>query len=339
VYEVKMQNDPDRRTSMSDILSIRIPTSNGSSVPLSSIGSVEYVGGTRETMSYNKMMAAGCDVMPRDGVPSSVIMKLIEETPLPKGYIIEWGPVQLQEKENEGRLFWLMTAALLFAYLFLVAQYESWTIPVSVMLSVAFALTGAFLGLWLTKTPLSVYAQLGCVMLIGLAAKNAILMVEFSKQERDAGHTVFEAAVRGADLDHHLRQCLCVLGSAHEGTAAAFDVQHDRARTGRQLFTHNRGGDQRNGVDRCGDVAQRIQLFIGGSKIGGLTDDAKSASCYLCGKLVGGERGSVAGEGLQLIDRAARVTESASAHLCDLAAECRGNRRNYEGGFVADTSR
>jgi multidrug efflux pump subunit AcrB len=68
------------------------------------------------------------------------------------------------------------------------------------MLSVMFALAGAFLGLWLTKTPLSVYAQLGCVMLIGLAAKNAILMVEFSKQEREAGKDIFEAAISGANL-------------------------------------------------------------------------------------------------------------------------------------------
>ena len=200
VYEVKLQNDPDQRTSIADILAVRIPTSNGSSVPISSVGSVEYVGGTRETMSYNKMMAAWCDIMPKEGVPSSTIMKLIESVPLPKGYMIEWGPVQLQEKENEGRLFWLMAAALVFAYLFLVAQYESWTMPVSVMLSVMFALSGAFLGLWLTGTALSVYAQLGCVMLIGLAAKNAILMVEFSKQEREAGQTVIDAAVRGADL-------------------------------------------------------------------------------------------------------------------------------------------
>jgi multidrug efflux pump subunit AcrB len=127
-------------------------------------------------------------------------MKLIEELKLPKGYVVEWGPVQLQEKENEGRLFWLMVAALVFAYLFLVAQYESWTIPISVMLSVLFALAGALIGLWVTKTPLSVYAQLGCVMLIGLAAKNAILMVEFSKQEREAGKSIVESAINGADL-------------------------------------------------------------------------------------------------------------------------------------------
>jgi HAE1 family hydrophobic/amphiphilic exporter-1 len=93
-----------------------------------------------------------------------------------------------------------MAAALIFAYLFLVAQYESWTVPISVMLSVLFALLGALIGLWITKTPLSIYAQLGCVMLIGLAAKNAILMVEFSKQERESGVCVTEAAIRGADL-------------------------------------------------------------------------------------------------------------------------------------------
>ena len=200
VYEVKLQNDPDYRMSIADILAVRISTASGESVPISSIGSVEYVGGTRETMSYNKMRAAWCDVTPKEGISTSQLMELIESIELPKGYIIEWGPVQLQEKENEGRLLWLLAAAFVFAYLFLVAQYESWTIPVPVMLSVLFALLGALLGLWVTNTPLSIYAQLGCVMLIGLAAKNAILMVEFSKQERESGKNVFDAAISGADL-------------------------------------------------------------------------------------------------------------------------------------------
>ena len=200
VYQVKLQNDPDYRGGIEDILAIRIPTSRGEEVPISSLGTVEYVGGTRETMSYNKMLAAWFDVTPNEGVASSELMSVIEAENPSRDFAIEWGPVQLQEKENEGQLFWLMSAALLFAYLFLVAQYESWTIPVSVMLSVLFALLGAFLGLWLTKTPLSVYAQLGCVMLIGLAAKNAILMVEFSKQERESGKTVDEAAVSGGNL-------------------------------------------------------------------------------------------------------------------------------------------
>ena len=200
VYQVKVQNDPDFRGGIADVEAIRIPTPNGDSVPLSSLGTVEYVCGTRETMSYNKMMAAWFDVNPADGVSSSELMDFIEKAPKPAGFDIEWGPVQLQEKENEGRLFWLMTLAMLFAYLFLVAQYESWTIPISVMLSVMFALTGAYVALYLTHTQASVYAQLGCVMLIGLAAKNAILMVEFAKQEHEAGKSVFESAENGASL-------------------------------------------------------------------------------------------------------------------------------------------
>ena len=200
VYQVKLQNDPEYRGGIADVESIRIPTPDGESVPLASVGTVEYVSGSRETMSYNKMPAAWFDVHPAPGVSSSELMRLVEELPKPPGFDVEWGPVQLQEKENEGRLLWLMALAMLFAYLFLVAQYESWTIPVPVMLSVLFALAGAYFALWLTETESSVYAQLGCVMLIGLSAKNAILMVEFSKQDHAAGRPIAVAALNGAKL-------------------------------------------------------------------------------------------------------------------------------------------
>ena len=200
VYQVKLQNDSDFRSGIADVNSIRIPTPNGEAVPISSLGTLEYVGGTRETMSYNKMLAAWFDVTPAPGVSSGELMHYLESVEKPKGFDIEWGPVQLQEKANEGRLAWLMAVALVFAYLFLVAQYESWTVPLSVMVSVVFALTGAFFGLYLTKGALSVYAQLGCVMLIALAAKNAILMVEFSKQRHAAGKSIVEAAISGGEL-------------------------------------------------------------------------------------------------------------------------------------------
>ena len=200
VYQVKLQNDPDYRGGVEDVLSIRIPTPKGDAVPLSSLGKLEYTVGTRETMCYNKLPAAWCDITPADGVSSGEVMELITSMEKPKGFDVEWGPVALQELENQGKLIWLLVAALLFAYLFLVGQYDSWTIPISVMLSVTFAVAGAFVGLWLTKTALSVYAQLGCVMLIGLAAKNAILMVEFSKQRREAGDSVETAAYQGASL-------------------------------------------------------------------------------------------------------------------------------------------
>ena len=200
IYEVKLQNDNEFRGGVDDVRSLQIPVGDGKAVPLTALGRFEYVTRAREIMCYNKMIAAWCEVNPNVGVSSSEIMDLIMKTPLPKDYVIEWGPIQLQEQENEGQLEILLLLAFVFAYLFLVGQYESWTIPVSVMLSVVVALAGAIFGLWITKTPLSVYAQLGCVMLIGLAAKNAILMVEFSKQEREDGKSVVEAAINGASL-------------------------------------------------------------------------------------------------------------------------------------------
>ena len=103
-----------------------------------------------------------------------------------------------QERGNEGKLGFLMALALLFAYLFLVAQYESWTIPVPVVLSTGIAMLGGYIGMSLWGLSMSIYAQLGLVMLVGLASKNAILIVEFSKQEREAGVPLRDAAMNGA---------------------------------------------------------------------------------------------------------------------------------------------
>ena len=102
-----------------------------------------------------------------------------------------------QERGNEGKIVILMAIALLMAYLFLVAQYESWTMPISVMLSVATATLGSIIALKLTGTPLNIYCQLGLLMLIGLTAKTAILMVELAKQERDNGMSIYDAAIAG----------------------------------------------------------------------------------------------------------------------------------------------
>jgi multidrug efflux pump subunit AcrB len=200
VYQVKLQNDPDSRGGIKDILAIRVPTTGGNTVPLSSLGSVEYVGKSRETMRYNKMLAAWVDVTPMPGVSSSELMDLIERTHTSKDFAIEWGAVQAQERENSGQIYLFMIASFIFAYLFLVAQYESWVIPVPVMLSVIFAVMGAFLGLKVCDMHFSVYAQLGAVMLIALSAKNAILMVEFSKQDHESGADIETAAMNGANL-------------------------------------------------------------------------------------------------------------------------------------------
>ena len=114
-------------------------------------------------------------------------------------YDISWTDMSYQEKNNDGRILLLMTLAVIFGYLFLVAQYESWTIPLPVILSVAFASLGGMLSLYLAGMLLDIYAQLGLIMLIGLCAKSTILMVEFSMQERASGKSIALAAINGAN--------------------------------------------------------------------------------------------------------------------------------------------
>lgn len=199
-FYVKMQSDRRFRVTLDDIRDLQIRNKHGEMVPLSSVCSLRFVIGPRRLERFNKELSAEIDVQAVRGVSSSQIMDAIEKLQLKPGYHVEWRDMSYQERENQGQIVTLVALAMLFAYLFLAAQYESWTIPVPVMLTVMTALLGAFAGLWLMKEDLSIYAQLGLVMLIGLTAKNAILMVEFSKQEREAGKDVYTSAVNGASL-------------------------------------------------------------------------------------------------------------------------------------------
>ena len=199
-YEVKIQSTADNRATLDNVREIQVPNDDGEMVPLSSLGTLRYMVGPSQITRYNKMTSAELNAQTAPGVSSQRLFELVEGTELPSNYHVEWTGLSYQEKQNQGQILWLMALALLFAYLFLVAQYESWMIPVPVMLTVAFAVIGALLGLLLTGETMSIYAQLGMVMLIGLAAKNAILMVEFSKQERESGKSIYEAALNGANL-------------------------------------------------------------------------------------------------------------------------------------------
>ena len=200
-YQVLVQSLADYRATAEDVSDLLVPGADGTMVPLSAISTVAYEVGPREVSRFNKMPSASVNAQTAPGVAPLELISAIEREKLPEGFHVEWSEMSLQEKENQGRLGFLMGMAALFAYLFLVAQYESWTIPMPVMCSVLFALTGAYAGLWITGTPMSIYAQLGMVMLIGLSAKNAILMVEFSKQQREEqGLAIADAAMKGADL-------------------------------------------------------------------------------------------------------------------------------------------
>ena len=199
-FKVRMQSSADYRSTLDDIREIQVVNDVGEMVPLTSFGTLKYTVGPRQISRFDKMTSANINANGMPGVSSRAVMDAMEQANLPEQYHLEWTGLSYQERQNEGQILYLLALAMLFAYLFLVAQYESWTIPVPVMLTVSFAVCGALIGLKIAKLDLSIYAQLGMVMLIGLSSKNAILMVEFAKQEREHGKSIVDSALSGASL-------------------------------------------------------------------------------------------------------------------------------------------
>ena len=200
VNKVIVQSDWKYRKNLQSINDIYVPSKTGAMVPLGALVNLKTILSPRQIARYNQYPAAGITVMLKPGASSGEAMNKIEKNIhnfLPKGYAYEWSGASYQEKQNSGQLSILIMLALAFAYLFLVAQYESWSVPMSVMMSVVVALSGGLLGLVLMSETLSIYAQLGIVLLIGLAAKNAILIVEFSKEEHERGSSIVNSAVTG----------------------------------------------------------------------------------------------------------------------------------------------
>ncbi len=210
-FKVKIQGSTHERRTAGDILNQMVRNEKGEMVPLSAVCTLSYTMGPTLYTRFEQYMSADITVMAAPGVGSGQVMKLIEETVaqinreerekgLDRQWMVAWKDLSYQERQNAGRIGPLIGMALLFAYLFLVAQYESWTTPISVMLSVSVATLGALMGAQLCGLSLSIYVQLGLLMLIGLAGKNAILMVEFSKEDHEAGTPIREAAINGASL-------------------------------------------------------------------------------------------------------------------------------------------
>jgi hydrophobe/amphiphile efflux-1 (HAE1) family protein len=202
-YRVFVQAEGISRAVPGDVGKVYVRNSKGKMIPLNALVQIRPVQGPESIDRYNLYPSATINGSPAAGYTSGdaiVTMEKLAKTSMPDGFSFEWTGLTREEKAAGATGTLVLLFSLLFAYLFLVAQYESWTTPISVMLSVVFAVFGA-LGLILaTGLDLNTYVQVGLVLLIGLAAKSAILIVEFAKELRESGAGIVEAAERAANL-------------------------------------------------------------------------------------------------------------------------------------------
>lgn len=203
IYRVYIQAEAPYRAHKENLNLFFVRNSEGVMIPITALGNANYTTGPGTINRFNMFNSATIRAVASHGYSSGEAMETMEKIAkekLPENIGIDWSGLSFQEKKAGGQTGYVYALVFLFVFLFLAAQYESWTVPISILLSVPISILGAYLGIWITGLENNIYFQIGMVMLMGLVAKNAILIVEFAKIQTEKGVNVITAALHAARL-------------------------------------------------------------------------------------------------------------------------------------------